>query len=211
MTREKAPKPENTAAFSAGNTPEKIEGGPQPEKTKGPESPSPTPPQPATPQPPPPEVTTKGPTNEGLQIPRAAAGNLGDSLRHLQQYLRDQNFDNRKGGQADNGADIQFDSMGVDFGPWLRRFKNQIERNWLVPQAAMSLKGRVIIQFWVLRSGSIVDMKVVQPSDIAAFTTSAPNALKLSNPTTPLPPEYPADQVLFTVTFHYNEFVRDDR
>jgi hypothetical protein len=32
MTREKAPKPENTAPFSAGITPEKIEGGPQPEK-----------------------------------------------------------------------------------------------------------------------------------------------------------------------------------
>jgi len=212
MTREKAPKPENTAPFSAGITPEKIEGGPQPEKTAGPPSPSPTPPQPATPQPPPPpEVTTKGPINEGLQIPRAAAGNLGDSLRNLQRYLHDQNYDNQQGGQADTGADIQFDSMGVDFGPWLRRFKNQIERNWLVPQAAMSLKGRVVIQFWVLRNGSIVDMKVVQPSEIAAFTTSALNALKLSNPTTPLPPEYPADKVLFTVTFHYNEFVRDDR
>jgi TonB family protein len=156
-------------------------------------------------------VTTKGPINEGLQIPRAAAGNLGDSLRNLQRYLHDQNYDNQQGGQADTGADIQFDSMGVDFGPWLRRFKNQIERNWLVPQAAMSLKGRVVIQFWVLRNGSIVDMKVVQPSEIAAFTTSALNALKLSNPTTPLPPEYPADKVLFTVTFHYNEFVRDDR
>lgn len=212
MTREKAPKPENMAPFSTGNTPEKIEGGPQPDRSAGPASPTPAPPQPPTPSPPPPETSSKVPNNEGLQLPpRAAAGNLGDSLRNLQRYLRDQNYDNQRGGQADTGADIQFDSMGVDFGPWLRRFKNQIERNWLVPQAAMSLRGRVAIQFWVLRNGSIVDLKVVQPSEISSFTTSALNALKLSNPTTPLPPEYPADKVLFTVTFHYNEFVRDDR
>ncbi len=95
--------------------------------------------------------------------------------------------------------------MGVDFGPWLRQFKDQVERNWLVPQAAMALKGHVVIQFAVLRNGTIVGLHVVQPSSIDAFTTSAANALKLSNPTAALPSAYPADQAVITVTFHYNE------
>ncbi len=95
--------------------------------------------------------------------------------------------------------------MGVDFGPWLRRFKNQVERNWLVPEAAMSYKGRVVLQFYVLRNGTITGLRVVQPAGIPALTTAAINALKMSNPTTVLPPEYPADRVYFTVTFHYNE------
>ena len=43
-------------------------------------------------------------------------------------------FDNPQGGDTDQSADIQFDSKGIDFGPWLRRFKNQVERNWLVPR-----------------------------------------------------------------------------
>ena len=30
-------------------------------------------------------------------------------------------------------------------------------------------------------------------------------ALAASNPTYPLPPEYPADRAFFTVTFYYNE------
>jgi TonB family protein len=95
-------------------------------------------------------------------------------------------------------------SKGVDFGPWLRRFKHQIESNWLVPQAAGMLRGRVIVQFYVLRNGAIVDLRVIEPATVPAFTTSSLNALRLSNPTAALPPEYPDDRVLFTVTFRYN-------
>jgi TonB family protein len=69
----------------------------------------------------------------------------------------------------------------------------------------MSLKGHVIIQFAVLRNGTIVGLHVVEPSSVDAFTTSAANALKLSNPTAALPSAYPADQAVITVTFHYNE------
>ena len=34
------------------------------------------------------------------------------------------------------------------------------------------------------------------------------NALLASNPTEPLPPEYPDDKAFFTVTFYYNEIAR---
>ena len=46
---------------------------------------------------------------------------------------------------------------------------------------------------------------MVGPSDIDAFNNSAFNALLGSNPTQPLPPEYPSDKAFFTVTFFYNE------
>ena len=94
--------------------------------------------------------------------------------------------------------------MGVDFGPWLRRFKSQVERNWMLPQAAIGLRERsVVVQFAVLRNGTIVDLQIVQPADLPPLTTAAVNALKLSNPTAALPPEYPIDRVLITVTFRY--------
>ena len=35
---------------------------------------------------------------------------------------------------------IQFDTKGVEFGPWIRRFIAQVKRNWFVPYAAMSLQ-----------------------------------------------------------------------
>jgi hypothetical protein len=45
----------------------------------------------------------------------------------------------------------------------------------------------------------------VQPSNIDAFTNAAVNAIRGSNPTQALPPEYPDENALFTVTFYYNE------
>jgi hypothetical protein len=48
-------------------------------------------------------------------------------------------------------------------------------------------------------------LKTVKPSDIGAFNTAAFQALVQSNPTLRLPPEYPDDKVLFTVTFFYND------
>ena len=64
-----------------------------------------------------------------------------------------------------------------------------------------------MIQFYVLKNGTIRELNVVQPSTIEGYTTAAFNALRLSNPTMPLPAEYPADAAFFTVTFHYNERV----
>ena len=67
------------------------------------------------------------------------------------------------------------------------------------------MRGRVVITFYVHRNGALTDVTVVRPSEIESFNTAAVNALLASNPTTPLPPEYPDDKAFFTVTFYYNE------
>jgi len=200
-TPERGPQPENTMPFSRGDTPEKVVGAPE-DKAAGPESAVPAPPSTAST---PPETSATPIPETQIAASRPASGLLGSSLRNLQRYLQDQNFNNQRGGLGDQDPDIQFDSKGVDFGPWLRRFVAQVKRNWFVPQAAMSLKGRVVIQFHVLRNGTITDLKIVQSSAIQAFDLSSFNALKMSNPTMPLPDDYPDDRAFFTVTFHYND------
>lgn len=198
-----APDPQNAAPFSRGDTPEKVVGAPV-EKPAGPE---PTPAPPSTAAPTLPSLATKV-TPDTSSITRPAGGGLGSSLRNLQQFLQTQNFDNQAGGQSvDPNQDIQFDSKGVEFGPWLRRFVAQVKRNWFFPQAAMMLHGNVVIQFHVLRNGTITDIKIVRPSTVDSFNINAFNALKNSSPTLPLPPEFPDDRILITVTFHYNEGV----
>ena len=67
------------------------------------------------------------------------------------------------------------------------------------------LKGHVVITFYVGKDGRITELKVLRPSDVGAFNNSAFNALAASNPTQPLPPEYPDDRAFFTVTFYFNE------
>jgi len=135
---------------------------------------------------------------------KGLAGAIGEALRNIEKYVPE-SFNNPQGGVQDFGSTIQFDTKGVEFGPWIRRFVAQVKRNWFIPYAAMSMRGHVVLQFYVHRDGSITDLTVVQPSSVEAFTNAAYNAMASSNPTQPLPPEYPSDKVLFTVTFYYNE------
>lgn len=190
-----------------GNSPEPVEPAPS-EEARGPETPAPQP------DPEPEPVST-----EARLLPRADAGirppadlerprpsgRLGDALRNLQRYVQNQTFDNPQGGRNDPGSTIQFDTKGVEFGPWLRRFVAQVKRNWFVPQAAYSFRGHVVLQFNIWKDGHITDIAVVEPSSIESFNVAAYNAIVSSNPVAPLPPEYPSEKAFFTVTFYYNE------
>ncbi len=130
---------------------------------------------------------------------------LGQALRNLERYVQQESFGNPGGGTSQYGPWIQFDTKGVEFGPWIRRFKAQIERNWLIPKAQMSEHGHTVITFNVHRDGTISDLAVRAPSAVQGFNHAALNALLWSNPTYPLPEEYPSDRAFFTVTFFYNE------
>ncbi|MEE2636749.1 MAG: TonB family protein [Acidobacteriota bacterium] len=130
---------------------------------------------------------------------------LNKALRGLDSVARNQTFHNLRGETDLYGPDIQFDSKGVDFGSWLRRFRAQIYRNWFIPYAAMSMSGNVVLTFNVHKDGALTDLAIQRPSAVDAFTNSAFNAMRGSNPTYPLPPEYPDDQAFFTVTFYFNE------
>jgi TonB family protein len=196
-----APEPRNPEPLARGNSPERVEAE-MAERARGPESEMPPQPEPET------EVAEALPRSEtGFQRPETPppAGSLGEALRNLQRYVQNETFDNPQGGTDRPGATIQFDTRGVEFGPWLRRFVSQVRRNWFVPQSAWLMSGHVVLQFYIHRNGAITDIVVVQPSAIESFNNAAYGAIAASNPTEPLPPEYPQEQALFTVTFYYNE------
>jgi TonB family protein len=201
---EATPKPTNPLPLSEGNSAERVEAE-QPERMRGPEDTTPPRPEPES------QIArTLPPADAGLRRapdtpPPRAAGSLGEALRNLQRYVQNETFDNPQGGNDRPGATIQFDTKGVEFGPWLRRFVAQVRRNWFIPQAAMIMSGHVVLQFNIHRDGAITDIVIVKPSAIDAFTNAAYGAIVTSNPTAPLPPEYPSDKALFTVTFYYNE------
>ncbi|HCQ97952.1 MAG TPA: hypothetical protein DIU48_00940 [Acidobacteria bacterium] len=130
---------------------------------------------------------------------------VGRAVAGLDSLGRGQSFQNLRGRTDKYGDDIQFDSKGVDFGSWIRRFRAQIYRNWLIPYAAMSMSGHVVLTFNIHKGGELTELTVHRPSGVNAFTNSAFNAMSWSNPTYPLPPEYPDESAFFTVTFYFNE------
>jgi len=215
---ERPPNPTNPLPYSRGNSPEKVEEPPPepaggrrsqpevadgqssrsaqsaPDRTMLPDSPSALP-MPAM-QP------SAAPKNAGEDY-SAGGRRIHEAIQHLDRYIP-HNFDNPTGGASQIGP-LQFDTKGVQFGPWVRRFVEQVKGNWFVPQAAAFMKGHVVITFFVHKNGSITDITVVEPCPIESFNTAAAGALAASNPTLPLPPEYPSDKAFFTVTFFYNE------
>jgi TonB family protein len=220
--RERAENPQNPLPLSRGNTVERVEQsdrdrargeGPLPDPSVGQQARAePAVPEPAEIQPMPdasigrPAPPPSSGTSAGVGG-RPGGGSLGEALRNLGQYLERNQYNNPQGGGGQFGPAIQFDTKGVDFGRWIARFKIQVERNWwpLIPQVAMSLSGRVVITFNVHKNGAITDLAVAAPSHVDSFNHAAYGALASSNPTLPLPPEYPADKAFFTVTFFYNE------
>jgi len=134
-----------------------------------------------------------------------ADGLLGQMRETLRRSIEQQSFGNVSGDTGRYGPEIQFDTKGVEFGPWIRRFVAQIRRNWFIPYSVLTNHGHVVLTFHVHRDGSLTDLNVLRPSAIDSFNLSASNALRSSNPTQPLPVEYPEDKVLFTVTFFFNE------
>jgi TonB family protein len=203
---EKAPALQNPLPMARGNSGERIDASPE-EKMRG-EGPAPQPAPPAPPVETPSAIEQRQADSAMMQKPQLQqpppGGSLGEALKNLQKYVQKESFNNQKGQQQEFGP-LQFDTKGVEFGPWIRRFVSQVRRNWFVPMAAMTMKGRVVITFNVHRNGALTDVTVVRPSEIESFNTAAVNALLASNPTTALPPEYPDDKAFFTVTFYYND------
>jgi TonB family protein len=219
QTMERAPDPKNDVAFSRGNSAEKIVSDATKERPQPSEQPSApanaaskstdTGAAPADPNalrlPNAPQATiARNDPSRNPTLGGPAPGLISDAIRNVQKYSQGESLQNVQG-NGDFGPSIQFDTKGVDFGPWLRRFVAQIRRNWFVPYAAMSLRGHVVLSFKVHRDGSITDLQIMQPSTIDAFTKSAFNAIKLSNPTVPLPLEFPDENAPFIVTFYFNE------
>jgi TonB family protein len=210
-TVERPKQPLNAMPFARGNSPERIEAVPPPAARRPAQTE--TPPQNG-------DGETSKPTLTLPQAPTAperpdsqrqadargpAVGAIAEAIRNVRKYTTQENYGNLRGGDQNTGESIQFDSKGVEFGPWLARFVAQVRGNWLIPQAAMSMRGHVVITFFVHKDGRITDVTIAKPSAVDAFTLAARNAILTSNPTVPLPPEYPDEKAFFTVTFYYNE------
>ncbi|PYQ15126.1 MAG: hypothetical protein DMF80_10310 [Acidobacteria bacterium] len=185
-----------------------------------PSAPTPTMAQAASPAPAPgagPEVRKA----EGLRLPNGpgpAAGKdgsrpggasprptLAESLRNLEQRLGEVGPRGIESGTGRQMGPLFFDPEGADFTLWINHFKNEIYRNWIVPQAALlGFRGHVDIEFTVERDGSMKDLRVLKSSGTPALDRAAQNAL-LGSRFLPLPSDFGPPQVTIQVMFFYNQ------
>ncbi len=111
-------------------------------------------------------------------------------------------------GHAGSSLELLSDPMGVDFKPYLTRILASVRRNWyaVLPESARLgiVRGRVTIQFAVVRMGSVSKLVIAGASGVEALDRAAVAGISASNPFPPLPPEFRGDQIRLQFTFLYN-------
>ncbi len=89
-----------------------------------------------------------------------------------------------------------------DFGPYMKELQRRIKMNWDPPKGNESK--RVVLLFKIARDGRLLSVQVHRSSGLPAADNAAINAVKLTAPFRPLPPEFKGNSVDIQFTFDYN-------
>jgi TonB family protein len=105
--------------------------------------------------------------------------------------------------------EVLSDTMGVDFGPYLQRVLHDVKMNWynLIPESArapLMKKGKVTIEFAILKNGTVAGMRLVSTSGDVALDRGAWGGITGSNPFPPLPGEFGGQYLALRFAFYYN-------
>ena len=105
--------------------------------------------------------------------------------------------------------EILSDTMGVDFGPYMRRLRQAVQEHWdpLIPQSAMPpemKRGTVVIEFAILKDGKVAGLRIINGSGDTALDRAAYGAITYAIPLPQLPANFNGDYLLLRAHFLYN-------
>src|SRR6476646_1262703 len=107
------------------------------------------------------------------------------------------------------GLEILSDTMGVDFGPYMKRLRYTVEDHWepLIPESAwppVSRKGVVVMEFAIKKDGSVMGMKLISGSGDVSLDRAAWAAITSAIPLPNLPKDFAGDYLQIRGRFYYN-------
>ena len=155
------------------------------------------PPSPAlTPAPRPPEMLIRQAERNAAQNPGGSSGDYGQNAPSQHQAM-------------EVGPDILSDTMGVDFGPYMRRVIDATKRSWypIIPESArppLDKQGRVGIRFKIYPDGSVKQMILEFPSGDVSLDRAAWGGITGASPYPPLPKEFKGPFLELRFGFYYN-------
>jgi TonB family protein len=121
------------------------------------------------------------------------------------------NYGGGGGGEGYLGGAVQMltPTEGVDFNDYLQRVVDSVRRNWysVMPESArLGEKGRVILQFRIMSSGSVPDPEpqLMSSSGKEALDRAAYSSIRSSSPFEPLPPAFSGPFIELRFIFLYN-------
>lgn len=115
------------------------------------------------------------------------------------------------GGEGYLGGNVEMltPTEGVDFSNYLARVLASVRRNWyaVIPTSArLGEKGRVVLQFRIMRDGQVPDPEpvLVGTSGREPLDRAAMSSITASNPFPPLPTAFSGPYIELRFTFLYN-------
>lgn len=140
------------------------------------------------------------------QAARAAISNRGGYGGDSGDYGLGQG---KQAGEAIGPLDVLSDTMGVDFGPYLARVLHDVRENWyrIIPESArapLMKKGKVSIEFAILKDGQVAGLQIVGTSGDVALDRAAYGGITASKPFPPLPSEFGGQYLALRFHFFYN-------
>ncbi|MGC2402717.1 MAG: cell envelope integrity protein TolA [Acidobacteriaceae bacterium] len=197
-----------------------------------PPQPTPQPVQPAPPQqaqgqpsapapPPPPAPQQQSLLNEPKPAPARPSFDTGQQTAGdaIRQAERDAARGGPSGDYGQNapsqhpamgvGPEILSDTLGVDFGPYMRRVIQATYHSWipLIPESArppLDKQGRVGVRFKIYPDGSVKQMILEFPSGDVALDRAAWGGITGASPYPVLPKEFKGPYLELRFGFYYN-------
>ncbi len=106
--------------------------------------------------------------------------------------------------------DFALSTLDWDFAPWIQVFANELHRHWVSPYAYRLglINGTTTIRLVVERDGRPSHIEVVDEKGHESLHTASTSALKAFAPYSPLPDDFPDENLVITLSLHYPAFRR---
>lgn len=99
-------------------------------------------------------------------------------------------------------AGATIDNRSFNYPYWFTQAFNKILRNWRNPVSS-DVPIVCVVYFRVIKSGRVVDLKVVESSDIPSFDDACLRAVEKASPFPPLPRQFSDEVIGLTLPFKY--------
>jgi TonB family protein len=113
--------------------------------------------------------------------------------------------------KVDTGGRLEIlsDTMGVDFGPYMKRLKFTVEEHldpWLTESffPPIRRKGVVVIEFSITKDGRVMGMKLISGSGDVSLDRAAWGSITNAIPLPNLPKDFPGDYFTIRGHFYFN-------
>ncbi|HVG91303.1 MAG TPA: TonB family protein, partial [Alphaproteobacteria bacterium] len=145
----------------------------------------------------------------GVTIPAKQQAANGDNSDSPALKLRESSSAVEPTPSKRDGIEILSDTLGVDFGPYIKRLRLTVQGHWnaLIPEVALPplmKRGVVVIELSILKDGKVQGMKLASGSGDVALDRAAWGAIIDANPLPSLPSEFRSDSLKIRARFLYN-------